>query len=334
MIRTRTPAAARSGAMSSTRRTSTSANRTRFAPSAAGAAEEGTAAGAALFYPTEPAAPAVEVDRDRGGSVWGESYFPNIPLTSHEGEGVRFFDDLIEGKVVLINFIYTACPDTCPTETARMLEVARLLGDRLGEDVFFHSITVDPEHDTQPVLAEFAERWGIPEGWTFYTGEERDIVHLRKKLGMRLDDVASGRFEGWPAIRAFFASGLSRTANLTLAPQEFWSNGDGLAVHYVMSGDVVRPESFGPELPRIRDWTEQHYDFAGYVTGLDPAAPVDRAETRRARWDLPVPEFPTIQTRRPTSGILLLSPATAAPAERVAVSRGGRCRAPSRSARP
>ena len=62
-----------------------------------------------------------------------------------------------------------------------------------------------------------------------------------------LDDVASGRFEGWPAIRAFFARGLTRTANLTLTPDEFWSNADGLAVHYVMSGDVVLPETFGPD---------------------------------------------------------------------------------------
>ena len=58
-----------------------------------------------------------------------------------------------------------------------------------------------------------------------------------------LDDVASGRFEGWPAIRAFFARGLSRTARLTLVPDEFWANESGLAVHYVMSGDVVLPES-------------------------------------------------------------------------------------------
>lgn len=62
-----------------------------------------------------------------------------------------------------------------------------------------------------------------------------------------LDDVASGRFEGWPAIRAFFAGGLTRTANLVLAPKEFWANDDGLALLYEMSGDVVRPESFGPE---------------------------------------------------------------------------------------
>lgn len=62
-----------------------------------------------------------------------------------------------------------------------------------------------------------------------------------------LDDIASGRFEGWPNIRAFFASGLSRTANLTLVPEEFWFNDVGLAVRYQMSGDVVLPESFGPE---------------------------------------------------------------------------------------
>ena len=62
-----------------------------------------------------------------------------------------------------------------------------------------------------------------------------------------LMDVASGRFEGWPAIRAFFASGLQRTRNLTLIPDQFWANDDGLAVHYVMSGEVVNPASYGPE---------------------------------------------------------------------------------------
>jgi ketosteroid isomerase-like protein len=62
-----------------------------------------------------------------------------------------------------------------------------------------------------------------------------------------LDDVASGRFEGWPAIRAFFARGLTRTANLTLLPDELWANADGVAVHYMMSGDVIEPESYGPE---------------------------------------------------------------------------------------
>jgi len=62
-----------------------------------------------------------------------------------------------------------------------------------------------------------------------------------------LEDVASGTFVGWPAIRAFFTGGLTRTSNLRLEPDEFWVGEDGLAVHYLMSGDVVRPESYGEE---------------------------------------------------------------------------------------
>ena len=74
-------------------------------------------AGAAVLSHDEPAPAAV---RDgRGGSVWGASYFPNVPLITHDGRTVRFFDDLIEGRVVALNFIYTTCPDACPMETAR-----------------------------------------------------------------------------------------------------------------------------------------------------------------------------------------------------------------------
>ena len=62
-----------------------------------------------------------------------------------------------------------------------------------------------------------------------------------------LFDAASGQFDGWPAIRAFFARGLSRCDNLTLVPDEFWSNEQGLAVHYVMSAGVIDPTTFGAE---------------------------------------------------------------------------------------
>jgi SnoaL-like domain len=62
-----------------------------------------------------------------------------------------------------------------------------------------------------------------------------------------LFDVASGQFDGWPAIRGFFARGLSRCDTLTLVPDEFWANDDGLAVHYLMSAGVIDPATFGPE---------------------------------------------------------------------------------------
>lgn len=75
-----------------------------------------------------------------------------------------------------------------------------------------------------------------------------------------LDDVASGVFEGWPAIRAFFASGLTRTHDLVLAPQQFWSNDDGLALAYEMSGDVVEPDRYGPEFVGRR-WSVRCMSF-------------------------------------------------------------------------
>jgi protein SCO1/2 len=126
----------------------------------------------------------VKEERSKGGAMWGASYFPNIPLVTHRGERVRFFDDLIKDKVVAVNFIYTKCSDACPMETARMLEVQKLLGDRIGKDIFFYSISIDPAQDTPEVLKAYAENWKTGPGWTFLTGKEEDITLLRKKLGV------------------------------------------------------------------------------------------------------------------------------------------------------
>jgi protein SCO1/2 len=119
-----------------------------------------------------------------GGSIWGVDYFPNVPLVTHEGKPVRFFDDVIKGKVVVINFIYTSCPDACPLETARLREVQKILGDRVGRDVFMYSITIDPKVDTPEVLKHYAEKFQVGPGWLFLTGKEADITLLRRKLGL------------------------------------------------------------------------------------------------------------------------------------------------------
>jgi len=128
------------------------------------------------------AAPQVASPKGGSGSPWGANYFPNVPLVTHEGKEVRFFDDLIKGKVVMINFIYTSCPDTCPLETARLAQVEKILGDRVGRDVFMYSISIDPEHDTPEVLKAYAKRYQAGPGWWFLTGKEADITELRKKL--------------------------------------------------------------------------------------------------------------------------------------------------------
>lgn len=121
---------------------------------------------------------------------WGRDYFPNTELISQRGETVRFFDDLLEGKVVVINFIYTSCPDVCPLETAQLTRVQNILGDRVGKDVFFYSISIDPENDTPEVLADYRERFKAR--WDFFTGDKAEIVNLRRKLGLYVEGADDG----------------------------------------------------------------------------------------------------------------------------------------------
>jgi protein SCO1/2 len=110
-------------------------------------------------------------------------YFPNFTLRTHDGKSVRFYDDLIAGKFVVINFIYTGCGDICPGMTANLVEVQRLLGERVGRDIFMYSITLQPELDTPAILKGYAETFGVQPGWVFLTGESADIATLRRKLG-------------------------------------------------------------------------------------------------------------------------------------------------------
>ena len=98
---------------------------------------------------------------------WGADYFPNVVLTTHEGEEVRFYDDLVDGGVVAINFMFTSCKDVCPAEVARLRQVQKLLGDRVGQDIFMYSISIDPEVDTPEVLAEYRSKFKVKSALCF-----------------------------------------------------------------------------------------------------------------------------------------------------------------------
>jgi protein SCO1/2 len=115
---------------------------------------------------------------------WGANYFPNVPLTTQDGAVVHFYDDLLKGKIVAIDLIYTTCKYNCPLETARLAQVQQLLGDRVGRDVFFCSITIDPEHDTPAVLKAYAQKYHAGPGWLFLTGTAADIDLISRKLGL------------------------------------------------------------------------------------------------------------------------------------------------------
>jgi protein SCO1/2 len=124
----------------------------------------------------------------RASSRWGANYFPNVTLITQDGKPVKFYDDLLKGKIVAIDLIYTQCKDECPLETARLRQVQKLLGDRVGKDIFFYSISIDPKHDTPEVLHDYAEMYNAGPGWYFLTGKEEDIILISKKLGLYSPD--------------------------------------------------------------------------------------------------------------------------------------------------
>jgi protein SCO1/2 len=126
---------------------------------------------------------------------WGESYIPNSTVTTQRGKPVKFYDDLVKGKIVVISFIYTNCTDICPLTTARIAQLEEKLGDMVGRDVFIISMTVDPEHDTPERLKEYAERFGAGPGWSFVTGKPADIRAINYKFGDRSAILSEHRNE-------------------------------------------------------------------------------------------------------------------------------------------
>jgi protein SCO1/2 len=107
---------------------------------------------------------------------------PNPTVVTHRGETVRFYDDLVRGKIVVVSFTYTQCDGSCPRTGANLVRVQQLLGDRAGKDVFMLSITLDAERDTPEALRRHAEALGAGPGWTFVTGKKEDLEQLRRAL--------------------------------------------------------------------------------------------------------------------------------------------------------
>jgi len=108
---------------------------------------------------------------------------PDFMLVSQDGTEVGLAS--LRGKVVLVAFIYTWCPDLCPMLTDKMARVQDYLGASFGKDVAFVSITIDPERDTAGVLRAYAETFHAnPAGWFFLTGEIKAVREVAARYGV------------------------------------------------------------------------------------------------------------------------------------------------------
>ena len=116
---------------------------------------------------------------------WGREYLPNVAVVDQDRRQLKFYDDLIKGKIVVISFVYTSCNSICPLTIARLAEVKDTLGDAMGRDIFFVSVSIDPIPDTPEKLKEYANAFKIGPGWSFITGDPEHIDLIRYKLGER-----------------------------------------------------------------------------------------------------------------------------------------------------
>ena len=134
----------------------------------------------------QPAAqPATRINGDASAS---EKYFTDITLVNQNGEKMRFYHDLLQGKTVIINSFFATCQGSCLPITRNLEKVQEALGDRLGKDARIISISVDPEVDTPPELKAFSKKFHARPGWYFLTGSKENVDFILKKLGQYVED--------------------------------------------------------------------------------------------------------------------------------------------------
>lgn len=233
--------------------------------------------------------PSVAARWGAGSSAPGRAdYFPNPVLTTHDGRRVRFYDDLLKGKTVAINTFFTSCSDVCPLSTAKMLELQRLFGDRVGRDIHFYSLSVDPIGDTPGSMRAYADRFGVGPGWTFLTGKPEDIQAITRRLGLgvvretdpreshsstlMIGNEPTGRwmkhsstdnpsfvaasaatFLGWPAEASGPVPG-TQARTLKIDNGEYLFRNGCLPCHSIGHGDRIGPDLLGVHARRSEDW--------------------------------------------------------------------------------
>jgi protein SCO1/2 len=131
--------------------------------------------------PTPPAAKRWSSVSPR--AVIRQRFFPDVTLVTHDGKQVRLYEDLIENRCVMLNFMYARCEGICSPVTANLRRAQQLMRDRVGRDIFMYSFTLKPDEDSPEVLRDYVKDRKLGPGWTFLTGKPEDLELVRRKLG-------------------------------------------------------------------------------------------------------------------------------------------------------
>ena len=151
------------------------------------------AGGAGAQQPTPQSSPqssapssASEGAKSAGSSA--EKYFTDVTLVNQDGEKMRLYSDLLQGKTVIINSFFATCQGSCLPITRNLEKVQEVLGDRLGKDARIISISVDPTVDTPAELKAFGKKFHARPGWYFLTGSKENVEFVLKKIGQFVTD--------------------------------------------------------------------------------------------------------------------------------------------------
>jgi protein SCO1/2 len=126
--------------------------------------------------PGSPGANLEEQNRD---------YFTDLPVVTHEGSELRFYSDLLKGKRAIISFFYVNCPTAQPSLIS-LFRLQKTVGEAMGDDVVFVTLSVDPERDGLQEVQEYARRYNPQKGWYFVTGKPEIMDIINRKLGNTL----------------------------------------------------------------------------------------------------------------------------------------------------
>jgi cytochrome oxidase Cu insertion factor (SCO1/SenC/PrrC family) len=146
--------------------------------------------GMALRKAEKPRSEPAPVARD------GRPEIHDVEVLDQDGRRLRFHSDLVKGRTVAINFIFTTCTTICPPLAATFRKVQTLLGEAAGRDLQLISVSVDPGVDTPARLKDFGAKFQAGPGWTFVTGRPGDIERLLQGLGA----AVSNKFAHTPTV--------------------------------------------------------------------------------------------------------------------------------------
>jgi protein SCO1 len=138
---------------------------------------------------------------------------PDTVVLDQDNRKLHFYSDLIKGKTVAVNFIFTTCTTICPPLTANFAKLQKIMRDRGAKDFQLISVSVDPETDTPEKLKRYAELFAAKPGWTFVTGTRADLEPV------------------WRAFKVYTSNKLDHTAMVVIGndTQHTWMYASGLS---------------------------------------------------------------------------------------------------------